>query len=95
MENALSPLDSTGHSGNVALFIPRSMRGCYRRRHRILLESAKERRGGPAEREAGEEVKRGGERRKVGGWDGRAPSCTPFHGASASPPSRPSFLSSL
>lgn len=93
MHSALPIQPATG--GNVALFIPRSMRGRLHRhchRHRRRLESS--RRSDEEDRlrrEVGEEVKRGGERRKVGEWDGRAPSCTPFRGTSASPPSRPSY----
>jgi len=74
MENALSPLDSTGHSGNIALFIPRSMRGC---RHRRRLESARR----CDEEETGrKKSRRGGETRwrtKKGGWMGWT--CTILH----------------
>lgn len=76
MENALSPSDSTGHSGNVALFIPRSMRGCRRRR---LGKRAKERRGETGRKRS----RRGGETRwrtKKGGWMGWT--CTILHSIS-------------
>lgn len=72
------PSRFTGHSGNVALFIPRSMRGCYRRRRRRHYPSkrAKERREG-----SGRKRSRGGRgtrwRTKKGWWMGWT--CTILH----------------
>lgn len=67
MENAFNPPDSAGHVGNVALFIPRSMRGGCRR----YRESTRRSKRGPRSRERSkrDDEERESKERRVDGMD--------------------------